>query len=62
MTEGPVSRPENTFPGRVRRYAQVSGTMGSLAARLASARFLGLEIDKPQHAEELRRALGGLKG
>ena len=36
--------------------------MGGLAARLASARFLGLEIDKPQHAEELRRALGGLKG
>jgi predicted unusual protein kinase regulating ubiquinone biosynthesis (AarF/ABC1/UbiB family) len=62
MADGPVSRPENTFPGRVRRYAQVSGTMGGLAARLASARFLGLEIDKPQHAEELRRALGGLKG
>ena len=36
--------------------------MGGLAARFASARFLGLEIDKPQHAEELRRALGGLKG
>ena len=36
--------------------------MGGLAARLASAHFLGLEIDKPQHAEELRRALGGLKG
>ena len=62
MAEGPVSRPENTLPGRVRRYAQVSGTMGGLAARFASARFLGLEIDKPQHAEELRRALGGLKG
>ncbi|HLT01880.1 MAG TPA: AarF/ABC1/UbiB kinase family protein [Geminicoccaceae bacterium] len=62
MAEGPVSRPENTFPGRVRRYAQVSGTMGGLAARLASARFLGLEIDQPQHAEQLRRALGSLKG
>ena len=62
MADGPVSRPENTLPGRVRRYAQVSGTMGGLAARLASARFLGLEIDKPQHAEELRLALGGLKG
>ena len=57
-----MSRPENTFPGRVRRYAQVSGTMGGLAARLASARFLGLEIDQPQHAEQLRRALGSLKG
>jgi predicted unusual protein kinase regulating ubiquinone biosynthesis (AarF/ABC1/UbiB family) len=53
---------ENTLPGRVRRYARVSGTMGGLAARLASARFLGIPIDKPQHAEELRLALGGLKG
>jgi predicted unusual protein kinase regulating ubiquinone biosynthesis (AarF/ABC1/UbiB family) len=62
MAEGPVSRPENTLSGRVRRYARVSGTMGGLAARLASARFLGIQIDKPQHAEELRLALGGLKG
>jgi predicted unusual protein kinase regulating ubiquinone biosynthesis (AarF/ABC1/UbiB family) len=62
MTDLPVSRPENTLSGRVRRYAQVSGTVGGLAARLAGARFLGLDIDKPQHAEELRLALGGLKG
>jgi predicted unusual protein kinase regulating ubiquinone biosynthesis (AarF/ABC1/UbiB family) len=62
MTDGPVRRAENTLSGRVRRYAQVSGTMGGLAARLASARFLGIPIDKPQHAEELRLALGGLKG
>jgi predicted unusual protein kinase regulating ubiquinone biosynthesis (AarF/ABC1/UbiB family) len=62
MADGPVRRAENTFSGRVRRYAQVSGTMGGLAARLASARFLGIAIDKPQHAEELRLALGGLKG
>jgi predicted unusual protein kinase regulating ubiquinone biosynthesis (AarF/ABC1/UbiB family) len=62
MPDGPASRAENTLPGRVRRYAQVSGAMGGLAARLAGARFLGITIDKPQHAEELRRALGGLKG
>ena len=62
MAQGSASRPENTLSGRVRRYAQVSGTVGGLAARLAGARFLGLDIDKPQHAEELRLALGGLKG
>jgi predicted unusual protein kinase regulating ubiquinone biosynthesis (AarF/ABC1/UbiB family) len=62
MADSPARRAENTLSGRMRRYARVSGTMGGLAARLASARFLGLPIDKPQHAEELRRALGGLKG
>ncbi len=53
---------ENTLGGRVRRYAQVSGTMGGLAVRLAGQRLLGIEIDQPRHAEELRDALGGLKG
>jgi len=62
MAEGPTYRPENTFPGRVRRYAQVSGAMGNLAARLAGARFFGINIDRTSHAEELRAALGGLKG
>ena len=62
MADGPARRAENTFSGRVRRYAQVSGTMGGLAARMAGQRFLGLEIDKLQHAEDLRAALGGLKG
>lgn len=59
MAEG---EPENTLTGRVRRYAQVSGTMGGLAARLAGQRLLGIDIDQPRHAEELRLALGGLKG
>ena len=53
---------ENTLGGRVRRYAQVSGTMGGLAARLAGQRLLGIDIDQTRHAEELRMALGGLKG
>jgi predicted unusual protein kinase regulating ubiquinone biosynthesis (AarF/ABC1/UbiB family) len=53
---------ENTLTGRVRRYAQVSGTMGGLAARLAGQRLLGIDIDQDRHAGELRLALGGLKG
>jgi predicted unusual protein kinase regulating ubiquinone biosynthesis (AarF/ABC1/UbiB family) len=55
-------QPENTLGGRVRRYAQVSGAMGGLAARLAGQRLLGIDIDQTRHAEELRLALGGLKG
>jgi predicted unusual protein kinase regulating ubiquinone biosynthesis (AarF/ABC1/UbiB family) len=62
MADRPSSPAENTLGGRVRRYAQVSGTMGNLAARLATARFLGISIDRAAHAEELRASLGGLKG
>ena len=53
---------QNSFTGRVRRYAQVGSAMSGLAARLAGERFLGIEIDRTQHASELKAALGGLKG
>jgi predicted unusual protein kinase regulating ubiquinone biosynthesis (AarF/ABC1/UbiB family) len=53
---------QNSFAGRVRRYAQVGSAVGGLAARLAGERFLGIEIDRDQHAAELKAALGGLKG
>ena len=36
--------------------------MGTLAARLAGSRYLGLELNRDRHAGELREALGGLKG
>jgi predicted unusual protein kinase regulating ubiquinone biosynthesis (AarF/ABC1/UbiB family) len=53
---------DDSLPGRVRRYARVSTAMGGLAARLAGERYLGIEIDRPRHAAELTRALGGIKG
>jgi predicted unusual protein kinase regulating ubiquinone biosynthesis (AarF/ABC1/UbiB family) len=53
---------ENSFSGRVRRYAQVSTAMGGLAARLAGERYLGLNLDRGRHAAELKAALGGIKG
>lgn len=53
---------ENTLSGRVRRYAQVSTAMGGLAARVAGERYLGIKMARDQHAEDLRAALGGLKG
>jgi predicted unusual protein kinase regulating ubiquinone biosynthesis (AarF/ABC1/UbiB family) len=53
---------ENTLSGRMLRYARVSTSMGGLAARLAGQQLLGIEIDRGHHANELRAALGGLKG
>ena len=53
---------DNSLSGRARRYAQVTGAMGGLAARLAGQRYLGIGIDRDRHAAELKAALGGLKG
>src|ERR1044071_1140086 len=57
-----ANKEDNSLAGRVRRYAQVSTAVGGLAARLAGERYLGLKLDRGRHAEDLRRALGGLKG
>lgn len=48
--------------GRLKRYAHVTGTMGNLAVKMAGEHYLGIKIDRQQHAAELRSALGGLKG
>lgn len=53
---------ENTLGGRLARYARVGTAMGGLAARLAGERYLGLRLERAEHAAELRAALGGLKG
>ncbi len=45
--------------GRIRRYAKVTTAMSGLAARLAGERYLGIKINKEQHASDLRAALGG---
>jgi predicted unusual protein kinase regulating ubiquinone biosynthesis (AarF/ABC1/UbiB family) len=52
---------ENTLGSRVRRYAQVGGTVGVQAARFAGARLLGRRLDGG-NAADLKEALGGLKG
>lgn len=52
----------NNLGGRVRRYASVGRAVGGVAARWVGQRYLGMEVDKSANAEELRRALGGLKG
>ena len=53
---------KNTVGRRIKRYARVSTTMGGLAAKLAGQKYLGIGIDKPQHARQLMEQLGDLKG
>ena len=52
----------DSVTGRIRRYAKVGTAGGGLAARLAGDRVFGLSIDRPEHAKDLKNALGGLKG
>ena len=53
---------ESNAIGRLRRYANVTTAVGGLAARLAGERYLGIKIDRENHAKVLGEALGGLKG
>ncbi|MBM3598475.1 MAG: AarF/ABC1/UbiB kinase family protein [Alphaproteobacteria bacterium] len=53
---------DNTLAGRVKRYAKVSAAVGGLAARVVGQRYLGIRLDRGEHAAELKAALGGLKG
>lgn len=51
-----------SFGGRLMRYGRVSGTMAGLAAKLAGEKYLGIQIERKEHAEALVKALGNLKG
>jgi predicted unusual protein kinase regulating ubiquinone biosynthesis (AarF/ABC1/UbiB family) len=53
---------KNTLSGRMARYSRVSGTMANLAIKLVGEKYLGLNINRPQHAQKLMFALGNLKG
>lgn len=53
---------DNKLSTRLARYGRVSGAMAGLAAKLAGEKFLGLKIDRPEHAAQLMQALGNLKG
>ena len=56
------SSEDNRLGGRIRRYAKVGTAVGGLAARVVGERYLGIKLDRGQHAAELGAALGGLKG
>ncbi len=48
--------------GEIRRFAQTSGAVGGIAARVAGARVFGYKAGRASHAEDLKTILGGLKG
>jgi predicted unusual protein kinase regulating ubiquinone biosynthesis (AarF/ABC1/UbiB family) len=52
----------NRFSARAARYARVGGNVGTVAAKFAASRLLGLALDRNKNAAELTAALGGLKG
>ena len=52
----------DSLPSRLKRYARVGQTMGGLAVRLAGNQLFGVRLDRPEHAAEIKAALGGLKG
>ena len=57
------SDPEKSTPiGRLKRYANVTSAVGGLAARVAGERYLGIKVDRENHAKILGEALGDLKG
>ena len=67
MSEPPPDKSQqdqeaNRFSARARRYAQVGTNVGGVAARMAGARILGMDLDRGKNAVALTAALGGLKG
>lgn len=57
-----MSDEENTLGRRLKRYADVTTTIGGTAARMAGSRMLGMERDEKLEAADLKAALGNLKG
>lgn len=52
----------NRFAARAARYARVGANVGTVAARIAGSRIMGLGLDRAANAAALGAALGGLKG
>ena len=57
-----MSDEKNTLGRRLKRYANVTTSVGGAAARMAGSRMLGLERDERSEAAELKAILGNLKG
>lgn len=55
-------RESNRFSARMGRYARVGTNVGGIAAKVAGAKLLGMDLDNGKNASELAAALGGLKG
>ena len=57
-----MNNEENRFTARAARYVKVGANVGSIAARVAGQRLLGVEQNHSRAAADLAAALGGLKG
>ncbi|MEM7618184.1 MAG: AarF/UbiB family protein, partial [Pseudomonadota bacterium] len=57
-----IDKEKNNLGQRAKRYSRISTTMAGLAVRVASEKYLGIKIDRDNHAEQLTEALGNLKG
>jgi predicted unusual protein kinase regulating ubiquinone biosynthesis (AarF/ABC1/UbiB family) len=62
MARSPDDQERNRFSARAARYARVGTNVGTVAAKFAASRRLGLTLDRGRNAAELTAALGGLKG
>lgn len=51
-----------SLSSKIKRYAQVSSALSGLAARVAGEKYLGIDINRENHAQSLTALLGGLKG
>ncbi len=57
-----TDREKNRFSARAKRHVRLGANVGGVAARMAGARFLGMDLDRAKNALDLAAALGGLKG
>ncbi len=57
-----MSNEQNRLSARAARYARVGTNIGGVAARVATQRLFGGQIDNARDAAALAQALGGLKG
>ena len=53
---------EDRFGTKIKRYGQVGGAVAGLAAKLAGEKYFGRDIERIDHAEDLKNILGNLKG
>lgn len=60
MNDKPLDN--NNIAKRLGRYGRISTTMAGLGAKIVGEKFLGLKIERSEHAQDLMLAIGNLKG
>ncbi len=57
-----MSEDKSKFGNRAVRYGKTGATMAGIAAKIAGERWLGMDVNRDDHAKKLMAALGNLKG